>query len=299
MERRGIDPRSVEFWNPRVFRDEQQEPARIEGPDVEAGHITPEAADVHSAAQLATNPAAFKGTSRVVADPEGRPRRDHDRHPALRDRWAGRSTSPRARSAACCSATPAGFSSRSRPTRSSPASPAPARRRGQGAGVVAQAARGAEARDRAVHRRPSLVRRPDAPRRAANNRIRQRLPGVQGDRRSTRRRTRPTPSTRCSGRQRPEQLLPQGRLLQPGQARDVPADGRRGREDHGAAGARRPDPDACRRRHDGRGRQGRRHVRAARRAHEQVPRRLHDVHGQAERRKLGRSSCSTASCGTA
>jgi hypothetical protein len=63
MERRRIDPRSVEFWNPRVFRDHQQEAARIEGPDVEAGHITPEAADVHSAAQLATNPAAFKGTS--------------------------------------------------------------------------------------------------------------------------------------------------------------------------------------------------------------------------------------------
>jgi hypothetical protein len=40
-----------------------REAARIEGPDVEAGHVTPEAADVHSAAQLATNPAAFKGTS--------------------------------------------------------------------------------------------------------------------------------------------------------------------------------------------------------------------------------------------
>jgi hypothetical protein len=63
MERRGIDPGSVEFWNPKVFRDEQHSAAALEGNDVEAGSVTPEAGDVHTAAQLATNPAAFKGTS--------------------------------------------------------------------------------------------------------------------------------------------------------------------------------------------------------------------------------------------
>jgi hypothetical protein len=171
MERRGIDPRSVEFWNPRVFRDEQQEAARIEGPDVEAGHVTPEAADVHSAAQLATNPAAFKGTHGWSLIPKA----VHDEimtdirpsgigGPVVRHRQGQDQPGP-ARQPRLASVPGRLQRVPHRPRRHRPG------RRGQGAGVVAQAAGGAEARDRAVHRRPSLVRRPDAPRRAANNRI--------------------------------------------------------------------------------------------------------------------------------
>jgi hypothetical protein len=63
MERRGIDPKSVAFWNPRKFKDEQQGAAALEGPDAESTQLSPEAASVHGAAQLATNPAAFKNST--------------------------------------------------------------------------------------------------------------------------------------------------------------------------------------------------------------------------------------------